>query len=88
MYDNLKKCVICGNLYVPKAHNSIFCPTCRADRTLTRNYREKKENPKAKKHLKRNNKSIGEVIRDMEEYNQKHGTHLTYGQYISKQAIF
>ena len=26
--DNLKRCVICGSLYVPKSNRSKYCPEC------------------------------------------------------------
>ncbi len=42
---------------------------------------ERKKAPKPKK-TRPDNRSIGQVVAEMDEYNRKNGTRLTYGKYV------
>ena len=45
--------------------------------------RNKKKIPKIQP-MKKDGKTMPEIIREIEIYNQKHGTRLTYGQYMAR----
>ena len=68
-------CVICGKEYVALAKNSLYCSKeCR---------NESKKRRSEKRIPRRPNLSISQVMRELEEYNTKNKTRLTYGQYVA-----
>ena len=63
------KCVECHKVFRNPDKNERFCPDCKKIRD------KKKSKPKA-------NKSVWQIARELEEYNKKHGTMLSYGKYV------
>ena len=79
-------CVVCGKEYVALARNSLYCSEeCRNESKKMRVREYAKENYTApKKRIQRRPKlSINQVMRELEEYNTKNKTRLTYGQYVA-----
>lgn len=63
------KCEECGKVFRNPDENERFCPECNKVKS------KKKRKPKA-------NKNIWKIARELEEYNKKHGTLLSYGKYV------
>lgn len=68
-------CKVCGARFTSNSRHSEYCSSeCSAyDRS-------------AKRHTYRRNESIEAILRicrEIEAYNKEHGTHLSYGQYVS-----
>ncbi len=70
----------CGNYFDYSSSLKKYCPECDAE---LRKERSKKcmQKKRAKNTVKF--KTLTEVMRELKAYNEEHGTHLTYGQYIS-----
>lgn len=67
-------CIVCGVKFESAARNAKYCDNCRI-RPLGRN--KVKPTPRAAE------KSIRQITRELEEYNRKNKTLLTYGQYVA-----
>lgn len=80
-----KICHLCLCTYQPNAINQKFCNDCLEHRPgEIRRYRHKIQE---KKNIIENNEYYGmrgihTVNSEVEEYNKKHGTSLTYGKYL------
>ena len=78
------ECVICGKKFIPKAVNGICCSSeCRKIRERQRNQmRSNQDVPKKEKPKKRKKVTISKILRELEKYNKKNRTNLSYGQYV------
>ena len=63
------KCEECGKVFRNPDENERFCPECKKIKY------KKERNSKA-------DKSLWAVMRELEKYNKKHGTMLSYGKYV------
>jgi hypothetical protein len=59
-----------------------YCPDCREFRFD--DIRRHRRKLRAEKKKRGPIKTIDEIIHDADEYNRKHGTSYTYGQYVMK----
>ncbi len=75
----LKKCVICRNEFESDSNNAKYCPVCR--QKVKKKY-NKPYLSKPKRQSLAKTKTLREIILDMEEYNRKNRTQLTYGKYV------
>lgn len=87
-----KKCVICGREFVPKRKNAICC--CKEcskenDRRKRRAWRTEMHDRRMLEEQARKTSAISGIenaeiiLAEMRRYNEKHGTKLTYGKYVS-----
>lgn len=87
------QCQKCGNSFIGSTQIRIeWCPDCKKKyknaETAERN-KELFDEHKAFKELQKmkrmasKSKSLLQVTREVEEYNRKHGTHLSYGEYVN-----
>jgi hypothetical protein len=78
----IKTCIDCGKEFTAKAHNAKRCKEC----IIIHDRERKRKNYKRKKNsLKTCNKpkmSINDILRQLNRYNKRHKTCLTYGQFI------
>lgn len=72
-----KQCYSCGKIFRTDVPDAKRCADC------IKNPKEA-ETVKPKKKPKDTHASIYKVMAMLAEYNEKHGTSLTYGQYVSK----
>lgn len=85
-----RQCQICGCEFITSTGKGKYCPNCRKQQRLLRMREDSKaryENQKLTVLLeKRQTKSVGKSISDinweLKEYNEKHNTDLSYGQYV------
>ena len=71
-------CPICLGMFTPNTKKHKFCNSCRKNRRWAiRQYQNgiMTPNPKA-------NVALHSMCAEIEAYNKKHGTNLTYGKYI------
>ena len=74
-------CPNCFATFIPHATNQKFCPDCRDYRMdEIKKYREKQ---RREKEARKKRESIDAVCEELEAYNRKHGTLLSYGKYIA-----
>lgn len=85
MRSFIMTCEVCGSEFTCRQHNAKYCPGCKEDA-----YNEKQVQWRKRARAKRKSvkvkqefKSINEVLADIEAYNKKHGSNLSYGQYIA-----
>lgn len=71
-------CQRCGKEYRSKIEVQPLCSVCRA-------IERRKSAPKKRKKTKTD--SLGEMLREIQEYNDRHGTALSYGRYIYLKSI-
>lgn len=71
-YTAENRCRDCGE-FLGKNYKSVFCLKCLIRRN---NYKKKNKDVKIDR--------LGEAVQTVKEYNENHGTHLTYGQYMLK----
>ena len=69
------KCVECGKVFRNPNENEKFCPECKK-------IKESKKKPNPKSKIK-TSKTIWQITRELEKYNKKHKTRLSYGQYVA-----
>lgn len=83
-----KKCIWCGQEIQTTSSNRKFCDVCRVLRDME--IHQKSDRKRRKKRSRVfvvqpiPKKSISDIVKDILAYNKKHGTHLTYGQYVGK----
>ena len=66
------KCAECGKVFRNPDENERFCPDCK-----------KIKDRRTPEPVSRAKKGIYQVMRELEQYNRKHGTTLSYGQYVA-----
>lgn len=64
------KCAECHKVFRNPDENERLCPEC------------KKINEKKKRKSKAD-KNLYQIMKDLAEYNKKHGTMLSYGKYVA-----
>lgn len=79
-------CKWCNKDFQPTKANQKYCHDCR-----TKHFREIKASYDVTRRRHRvlkvdplPKKTLTDIVRDILAYNKKHGTHLTYGQYVGK----
>lgn len=74
----MRVCTYCGLEFEPKKHNQIYCSDgCRNTVANIRNrmaYYNGKKIP---------NKELENKCKEIDDYNEAHGTRYTYGQYMA-----
>ena len=65
------KCAECHKVFRNPDENERFCPEC------------KKIKKSKKKRKSKADKNLYQIMKDLEEYNKKHGTMLSYGKYVA-----
>ena len=79
-----KKCEVCHKTFTTQQSNTKYCPCCRV---IVKNKKEKarrmaiKEEHKAKKSNME--KKLNKTLSDLQKYNEKNGTHISYGQFVA-----
>lgn len=82
-----KRCKCCGEIFLTTASNAKYCIDCRYEnkKRTTQKWRDgtklsvKKQKFKDEFH----SKSLDETLADIKAYNEKHGTRLSYGKYMT-----
>ena len=69
-----KECEFCGAVFTTFSHQTKYCPECR-DPIYRASVGRKKHTP---------NKALFALLRKIDKYNREHGTHLSYGKYVSR----
>lgn len=76
-------CPICYQDFVKKANNQVYCVECRANQLpKIEKYREKIREGRIQRSGKCT--SVDEILAEKREYNLKHDTDYSYGQYVMK----
>lgn len=79
-------CPICKIEFTPVNHTQRYCKDCRANRgkEIAKYLADERYKRKYKEEKRRifGQKSIFDICKDIDEYNRKHGTHLSYGKYV------
>ncbi len=82
-------CICCGVSFMAGNHNAKYCPVCketekkRLSEEAKRNARLRKQNREAAV----SRKNLVEFLREIDTYNKKHGTRLSYGQYVALKNV-
>lgn len=76
-YTTENRCIDCG-AFLGETYKNAFCPKC----SVRRNNYQKKSREKKQRCVKPDH--LGEAVQTIKRYNEEHGTHLTYGQYMLK----
>ena len=72
-----KCCIVCSREFETERHNLRCC-----SEECTYKHRQKmREEWKNKKAAERPRSTLEQTVRELNEYNRAHGTHLTYGKY-------
>ena len=79
------KCKVCGQVFLTKSNNALYCVDCRykTNKERSQKWRDGTKTDYKKEKFKKNyhSKTLDETLADIREYNKKHGTRLSYGQY-------
>ena len=78
-------CVDCGCTFTAFSRGALRCAECKLEhkrRTAATGMVSFRNGKKSKPYKVK--KSIREVLKELEEYNKKHGTRLSYGQFVQK----
>jgi Zn finger protein HypA/HybF involved in hydrogenase expression len=84
---NIIQCAECGRKFY-SGKNSLVCPDCKKSKLSEKSdnesnvYRNVRSGKKSKTRYCKNSKSLTEIISEIERYNKRHNTHLSYGKYI------
>lgn len=87
MFETKKVCPICLKVFTGTKPNSKYCDFCKKNRPNDIKEYVKAEYLKKQKMKKVPKESLTQVLRDLEAYNKKHGTHLTYGKYVQMKTL-
>ena len=89
-----KKCEICGELFEPRISRQIYCSKkcnqkaawerSRALYYKRRNDKRRAEREEKTKRSENTDEQLDILLAEIKEYNDKHGTDLSYGQYTLK----
>ena len=77
-------CSCCGTEFFSTAHNAKFCSdSCEKKANKQRSQEIKASRVRFQNTKERPNKGLLEYLREIEAYNETHGTSFTYGQYTA-----
>lgn len=79
------KCKVCGIEFEKKCHNQKYCVNCRYK--VMKAYNRYKSELRNKKNFKRNYDSLEMKCKEINKYNEIHGTNYTYGQYTALKRL-
>lgn len=73
------RCFNCNREFTYTSDAKKYCPECdkQIKRERNRNFMRKKR--RASIEIK----TLPEIMQDLKEYNEKHGTYLSYGRYVA-----
>ena len=83
-----KKCDICCKTFTSQRSYTKYCPSCR----VIAKKKQDKERNIARKNIARNEgqikksnreKNLNKTLSDLQKYNKKNGTNLSYGQFMA-----
>ena len=78
-----KDCAYCGKEFMPVIGPQIYCSReCCVLAKRKRDLRNRKK-IKVKTRERKRSVTLDEILKEIEEYNKKHGTFISYGQYMS-----
>ena len=88
--DGELRCAICGNIINPASRRKLYCSfecAVLAQRMISAKSKIKQKKQKQKEKTELQHRAslpsdLDIVLKKMNDYNKKHGTHLTYGQYV------
>lgn len=77
-------CQRCGCDFTHSNTRRLYCSECKEElqKQRTRDYMRKKRNGEQRKA-----QSFSEILAELEAYNKKHKTHLSYGQYVAMKGL-
>lgn len=75
-YNKTKRCQLCGCKFIVNAHNAKFCPVCRREN-------KRAANEARKQHKKIEASPLSKVMAELNAYNEKHKTNLSYGKFVA-----
>lgn len=82
-----KDCAYCGKEFMPVIGPQIYCSReCCTMAKRKRDARSRKK-IKVKKRERKRSVTLDEILKEIEECNKKHGTFISYGQYMSMRDI-
>lgn len=87
MFETKKVCPICMKMFERRNANQKYCDFCKKNRPDDIKEYVKAEYLKKQKNKTVPKESLTQVLRDLNEYNKKHGTHLTYGKYVQMKTL-
>lgn len=78
-------CVICGEEFTANRTNAKYCPECKEiqKRRQSNEAKRMSEIRKQNKRSERQRKELEGLLRELDAYNEKNGTRLSYGQYVA-----
>lgn len=78
-------CIDCGVTFPCYSPKALRCEKCKeiAKRKASQECMQRRRKPYKISRVFPPRKSIKEILRDLKKYNEKHGTYLSYGQYIA-----
>lgn len=82
-----KVCPICLRSFEVGNSNQKYCDFCKKNRPNDIKEYVKREYLKKQKKKTLPKESVYQITRDLEAYNKKHGTCLTYGKYLAKKLL-
>lgn len=83
-----KHCRFCGVLFESKSGGAKYCSVDCRKLAKARNFKKNHSAIKMETHTPRMaDKSIGEVMRELAEYNRTHKKALSYGQYVALSEV-
>ena len=84
-------CKKCGVVFNSYGHlRVLLCEKCKKKQCRENDRIRKKQNydnfkkPIKRQVIKKDGKSISQIIKELEEYNRNHKTLLSYGQYVAR----
>jgi hypothetical protein len=82
-----KLCPICFNGFHPHNGNQKYCKFCHEHRRDDIKEYQAKMHEKKEREKRHKLNPIWSITREIKEYNKKHGTYLSYGQYVMKKSL-
>lgn len=76
------ECSVCGTLFETTGKSAKYCPECRIWKKKEMSANSRKAMRARRAHQQIKSTTINDVLRELEEYNKRHGTCYTYGQYM------
>lgn len=76
-------CKQCGKEFYHKTYHKVYCDECSALRHKERNKKFMRRKRGSKAAIYMENKSLSQVIKELETYNKEHGTCISYGQFVA-----
>lgn len=78
-----KICPLCKTSFEPSRHDQVYCDDCRLNHMKELRAQQHKQKKLNKEKKRNRNKSLQDILTEIDEYNKANNCFISYGKYVA-----